>query len=44
MFIDYLTLVMINMVAGTALLAFYLWRGLDDQARDPMRLLFSVLA
>src|SRR5512139_2749298 len=35
MFIDYLTLVMINMVAGTALLAYYLWRGLDDQDQRP---------
>jgi putative membrane protein len=30
MFIDYLTLVMINMVAGTVLLAYYLWRGIDE--------------
>lgn len=30
MFIDFLTLVMINLVAGTALLAFYLWRGIDE--------------
>ena len=35
MFIDYLTLVMINMVAGTALLAYYLWRGLDDTDQRP---------
>ncbi len=35
MFIDYLTLVMINMVAGTALLAYYLWRGLDDVDQRP---------
>ncbi len=31
MFIDFLTLVMINLVAGTALLAFYLWRGIDEK-------------
>jgi putative membrane protein len=30
MFIDYLTLIMINLVAGSALLAFYLWRGIDE--------------
>jgi putative membrane protein len=30
MFIDFLTLVMINLVAGTALLAYYLWRGIDE--------------
>lgn len=31
MFIDYLTLVMINMVAGSALLAHYMWRGIDQK-------------
>ncbi len=35
MFIDYLTLVMINMVAGTALLAYYLWRGIDEKDQRP---------
>ena len=30
MFIDFLTLVMINLVAGTVLLAYYLWRGIDE--------------
>ncbi len=35
MFIDYLTLVMINMVAGTALLAYYLWRGIDERDQRP---------
>lgn len=35
MFIDYLTLIMINLVAGTALLAYYLWRGLDDADQRP---------
>jgi putative membrane protein len=35
MFIDYLTLVMINLVAGTALLAWYLWRGLDAPDQRP---------
>lgn len=35
MFIDYLTLVMINMVAGTAILAHYLWKGMDDTDQRP---------
>lgn len=35
MFIDYLTLVMINLVAGTALLAFYLWKGIDQKDQRP---------
>jgi putative membrane protein len=30
MFIDYLTLIMINLVAGSVLLAYYLWRGIDE--------------
>ncbi len=30
MFIEFLTLVMINLVAGTVLLAYYLWRGIDE--------------
>jgi putative membrane protein len=35
MFIDYLTLVMINMVAGSVLLAWYLWKGLDEADQRP---------
>ena len=35
MFIDFLTLIMINMVAGSALLAYYLWRGMDDADQRP---------
>ena len=31
MFIDFLTLVMINLVAGTVVLAYYLWRGIDER-------------
>ena len=31
MFIDFLTLVMINLVAGTVLLAYYLWKGIDEK-------------
>ncbi|MBI5352799.1 MAG: DUF981 domain-containing protein [Chloroflexi bacterium] len=35
MFIDYLTLIMINMVAGTFLLAHYLWKGMDETDQRP---------
>jgi len=35
MFIDYLTLIMINLVAGTVLLAFYLWKGMDEVDQRP---------
>ena len=35
MFIDYLTLIMINMIAGTALLAYYLWKGIDEADQRP---------
>ena len=35
MFIDFLTLVMINLVAGSALLAYYLWKGLDESDQRP---------
>jgi putative membrane protein len=35
MFIDYLTLIMINMVAGTVLLAWYLWKGMDEKDQRP---------
>src|SRR5512140_3068052 len=35
MFIDFLTLVMINLVAGTVLLAYYLWRGIDEREQRP---------
>lgn len=43
MFIDYLTLIMINMVAGTALLAYYLWKGMDEQDQRPYAAIFSML-
>lgn len=35
MFIDYLTLMLVNMVAGLCILAAYLWKGIDepDQAK-----------
>ena len=31
MFIDFLTLMMINLVAGTALLAHFIWKGMDQE-------------
>lgn len=43
MFIDYLTLIMINMVAGTALLAYYLWKGMDEQDQRPYAPIFIIL-
>ena len=42
MFIDYLTLVMINLVAGTVLLAYYLWKGLDEADQRPYAAAFFV--
>jgi putative membrane protein len=35
MFIDYLTLIMINLVAGTALLSYYLYKGMDAKDQRP---------
>jgi putative membrane protein len=35
MFIDFLTLVMINLIAGTVLLAFYLWKGIEEIDQRP---------
>src|SRR5574340_1469810 len=35
MFIDYLTMIMINLVAGTVLLAYYIWRGIDESDSRP---------
>ena len=43
MFIDYLTLIMINLVAGTALLAYYLYFGLDAQDQRPYAAGFFVV-
>jgi putative membrane protein len=42
MFIDYLTLAMINLVAGTVVLAYYLWKGMDDQDQRPYAAVFGV--
>jgi putative membrane protein len=41
MFIDFLTLIMINMVAGTVLLAYYLWRGIDEKDQRPYASAFA---
>ena len=43
MFIDFLTLVMINLVAGTVLLAYYLWRGIDEADQKPYAAAFFVV-
>lgn len=43
MFIDFLTLVMINLVAGTALLAYYLWRGIDEEDQRPYAAAFFIV-
>ena len=43
MFIDYLTLVMINLVAGTVLLAYYLWKGMDEKDQRPYAAAFFVV-
>jgi putative membrane protein len=42
MFIDFLTLVMINLVAGTVLLAYYLWKGLDAEDQKPYAAAFGL--
>lgn len=42
MFIDFLTLIMINLVAGTVLLAYYLWRGIDEKDQKPYAAAFFI--
>jgi len=42
MFIDYLTLVMINLVAGSVLLAYYLWKGMDEKDQRPYAAAFFI--
>ena len=42
MFIDFLTIVMINLVAGSVLLAYYLWKGLDEEDQRPYAAAFFV--
>ncbi len=43
MFIDYLTLIMINLVAGTAILAYYLYQGLDAEDQQPFAAGFGIV-
>ncbi len=43
MFIDYLTLIMINLVAGTALLAYYIYFGLDAPDQRPYAAGFGIV-
>jgi putative membrane protein len=42
MFIDFLTLVMVNLIAGTILLAYYLWKGLDETDQRPYAAAFFI--
>lgn len=42
MFIDFLTIIMINLVAGTVLLAYYLWQGIDEKDQRPYAAAFFV--
>jgi putative membrane protein len=43
MFIDYLTLIMINLVAGTVLLAYYLFAGMDAKDQRPYAAGFGIV-
>ena len=43
MFVDYLTLIMINLVAGTALLAYYIYAGMDAKDQRPYAAGFGVV-
>lgn len=43
MFIDYLTLIMINLVGGTALLAYYIFKGMDDKDQRPYAAGFGIV-
>ena len=43
MFIDYLTLIMINLVAGTALLAYYIYAGMDAKDQRPYAAAFGIV-
>lgn len=43
MFIDYLTIIMINLVAGTALLAYYLYKGFDAEDQRPFASGFGIV-
>ena len=43
MFIDFLTLVMINLVADSVILAYYLWKGIDEPNQRPYAAAFGVV-
>jgi putative membrane protein len=43
MFIDFLTLIMINIVAGTALLAYYIFKGMDSDDQRPFAAGFGIV-
>ncbi len=43
MFIDYLTLIMINLVAGTTLLAYYLYKGYGAEDQRPFAAGFGIV-
>lgn len=43
MFMDYLTLIMINLVAGTALLAYYIYAGMDAKDQRPYAAGFGIV-
>ena len=43
MFIDYLTLIMINLVAGTTILAYYLYKGFTAEDQRPFAAGFGIV-
>lgn len=43
MFIDFLTLIMINLVAGFAILAYYVWKGLKAEDQRPYSAVFTLV-
>ena len=43
MFIDFLTLIMINLIAGTVLLAYYIWKGMDETNQRPYAAAFGTV-
>jgi putative membrane protein len=43
MFVDYLTLIMINLVAGTTILAYYIYKGLEAEDQRPFVAGFGIV-
>jgi putative membrane protein len=43
MFVDYLTLIMINLVAGTGLLAYYIYTGIEAKDQRPYSAAFGIV-